>query len=61
MASKPATFRQADLQRALKGFLSVGLSVASAEIQRDKIVIHTSDNGAQESPLDAWRRSDGQS
>jgi hypothetical protein len=58
-------FRQADVERALKGAARGGMTVKRVEIDPDgKIVIMSDDGGAEyhtASPLDTWRRSRGSS
>lgn len=59
MANRPANIRKADAERVLKGVLATGLAVTRVEYEVGKLVIYTSDNEVQESPLDAWRRKNG--
>lgn len=47
MANRPAPFKQADVTRAVKGFLASGLPVGAARIEKDgTIVILSSANEA---------------
>ncbi|URW76421.1 hypothetical protein M9980_04155 [Sphingomonas donggukensis] len=58
MTAKRATFRQADLTRAVKAVRAAGLDVARVEIDTDgKIVLVQSKEtiSDQMSPLDQWK------
>jgi hypothetical protein len=59
MTKRIAPFRQADIQRALRGAKAAGLKVARVEIgpESGKIVIITdAETGQpQQSPLDQWK------
>lgn len=53
--------RKADIERATKGVMNAGLTITRIEVGGGTFVIHTSERPAhQESPLEAWRRKDGQ-
>jgi hypothetical protein len=56
MAKRPATFKQADLMRALRAAKLAGLEVTRFHITPEGIVVFTSaDAGSpQQSPLDEW-------
>ncbi|MCM5558073.1 hypothetical protein [Pleomorphomonas sp. JP5] len=57
MMNRPATIRQADIARTVKGVVAAGLSVSRVEVDGGKLVIYTNEGVApQESPLEAWRR-----
>lgn len=59
--SRPASVRQADISRSVKGVISTGLNVTRIEIEGGKLVIYTGEGEAPvESPLEAWRRKNGQ-
>lgn len=62
MASRPAPFRKAEIERAVKGVIATGLSITRIEfLEGGKLVIHTKESAAgDESPLEAWRRRNGQ-
>ena len=59
MTKRVAPFRQADLQRALRGAKAAGLNVARVEIgpENGKIVIVTDVEARRlpENPLDQWK------
>lgn len=59
MSRTPASFKQIDLVRAVKGARAAGLSVSRTEIRPDCIVlIHTTD-GEDPNPFDEleiWRK-----
>jgi hypothetical protein len=62
MASSPATFRQADLKRALKAAADVGLQVTAFKIDplSGRIEVVTGKAVEQDSTaLDDWRASRG--
>ena len=62
MANRPATIRQADIARTVKGVVAAGLSISRLEVEGGKLVIYTNEADAEpESPLDQWRRKNGQS
>jgi hypothetical protein len=59
MANRPATFRQADLKRALRAAKGAGLEVKQVEIDpvSGKIIIMTTETGTAtqtSTPLDNW-------
>ena len=58
MARTPATFKQADLVRAVKAALACGLDVVRTEIAADgRIVLvhHTEQKKAPEAEYEKWR------
>lgn len=58
MARTPATFKQADLVRAVKAVRACGLDVVKTEIGPDgRIIIHHNDSGTTEpeDEFEAWR------
>jgi len=62
MSRRPATIRKAEIERTVKGVLATGLAVTRIEVEGGKLVIYTGDGAAQDaSPLEAWRRNNGQS
>jgi predicted metal-dependent RNase len=62
MANRPAAVRKAEIERTVKGVIATGLTIARIEVDGGKLVIYTNDGSAfQESPLEAWRRENGQS
>lgn len=60
MANRPTPPRKADIERTLKGVMASGLSVCRIEVEGGKMVIFTGEVSADEQPLDAWRRKNGQ-
>lgn len=54
-----ATFRQADVRRALKAAVEIGLSVSGYEIRpTGEIVVRTgAEPSSADAALDAWKRS----
>jgi hypothetical protein len=60
MASRPASIRKADVERAVKGVMATGLAIVRVEFEGTKIVVFTGQREGAESPLDAWRRKNGQ-
>lgn len=55
------SLRKADIERATKGVIASGLSITRIEVEGGKLVIYTNDGVAhQESPLETWRRKNGQ-
>lgn len=60
MSSRPVAVRKADIERAVKGVLASGLTITRVEVEGGKLVVYTGDKEAQEAPLEAWRRSNGQ-
>ena len=62
MANRPAAVRKAEIERTVKGVIATGLTITRIEVEGGKLVIYTNDGAAhQESPLEAWRRKNGQS
>lgn len=62
MANRPAPIRKTEIERAVKGVLATGLNITRIDVEGGKIVIYTNEGEAhQESPLEAWRRENGQS
>ena len=61
MSRTPATFKQTDLVRAVKGARAAGLTVSRTEIRPDGsiVLVHESDGQEAESvdELETWRRS----
>jgi hypothetical protein len=56
MPRGPATFKQADLARAVRAVEAAGLKVTRTEIGPDgRIVLHHDSAPAAVSPLDEWR------
>lgn len=57
--AKSAAFREADVKRALKPALALGLTVSRYEIGADgQIVVYTArDSQSELSPLEAWKAS----
>lgn len=61
MANRPAPIRKAEIERAVKGVLATGLNITRIDVEGGKIVIHTGDGEArEETPLETWRRKNGQ-
>lgn len=56
MAKRPATFKQTDVTRAVKGVRAAGVSVGRVEIDRDgRIVIESASTpAAPQSDFDQW-------
>lgn len=63
MASRPASIRQTDVTRLVKGVLNAGFEIGKVEVEGAKVVIFGRDATAMEAetPLRKWRREDGQS
>ena len=62
MPNRPATIRKAQIERTVKGVIATGLPITRIEVEGGKLVIYTGDGAVpQESPLEAWRRKNGQS
>lgn len=62
MSNRPAAIRKAEIERTVKGVIATGLAITRIEVEGGKLVIYTNDGEAhQESPLEAWRRKNGQS
>jgi predicted metal-dependent RNase len=62
MAKRPAPIRKAEIERIVKGVIATGLAITRIEVEGGKFVIYTNESAAhQESPLEAWRRENGQS
>lgn len=60
MANRPATIRQADIARTVKGVVAAGLSISRVEVEGGKLVIYTSQTDDEPgSALDDWRRKNG--
>lgn len=58
MARPPATFKQADLTRAIKAAQSCGLPVVRSEIMKDGRIVLLHQNDAPlvpTNPLDEWK------
>ena len=61
MAKRPAPIRKAEIERTVKGVIATGLSITRIEVDGGKIVIYINKGAAdQESPLEEWRRKNGQ-
>ncbi len=58
MANRPATIRQADVKRLVKGALAGGFDIGKVEIEGGKIVMHGRQamNITAETALDQWRQ-----
>lgn len=56
MAKRPATFKQTDVTRAVKGVKAAGMNVGRVEIDRDgRIVIESSSTlAAPQNAFDQW-------
>jgi predicted metal-dependent RNase len=62
MANRPAPIRKADIERAVKGVIATGLNITRIDVEGGKIVIYTGEGeDREETPLEAWRRKNGQS
>jgi hypothetical protein len=59
--SRPPIIRKSEIERAVKSALACGLTVTRVEIDGGKLVIYTTATEAQETPLEAWRRTNGKS
>jgi hypothetical protein len=58
MARAPASFRQADVTRAVRGVTAAGVTVGRVEVEPGKIIVHAAQPDAAvapKSPLDDWR------
>ena len=59
MASRPSTFRQTDVERALKAACKAGVSVRAVEVTKDGTIrVIMADESAQmptDSPFDEWK------
>lgn len=61
-ANRPTPIRKAEIVRIVKGVKAGGLSITRIDVEGGKLVIYTNEGSPhQESPLEAWRRKDGQS
>lgn len=54
MAARPATFKQADVKRALKAALDLGLQVAAFRIDRDGNIDVKTGSPEQAKPVNDW-------
>ncbi len=55
MANRPATFREADVTRAIRGALKAGLKVTGVEIDAaGRIVVFSGDAATEASARDSW-------
>lgn len=63
MANRPATIRQTDVTRLLKGVLASGFEVVKVEVEGGKVVIFGKDAANMQalSPLEKGRRENGKS
>jgi hypothetical protein len=52
--------RKAEVERAVKGVIATGLPITKIEVEGAKLIIHTGRATPSESPLEAWRRQNGQ-
>lgn len=61
MANRPAPIRKAEIQRIVKGVIATGLSITRIDVEGGKLVIYTNEGlPNQESPLEEWRRKNGE-
>ena len=58
---RPVSFKQSDLERAIRAFQRRGLPVAGAEIVNGKIIVLTArpDSTEAPDPLSQWERKHG--
>ena len=63
MANRPAAIRQTEVTRLLKGILASGFQIAKVEVEGAKLIIFGRDAAIIEStsPLEQWRRENGES
>jgi hypothetical protein len=62
MANRPAAIRKSEIERTVKGVIATGLPITRIEVEGGKLVIYTGDGAVHPaSPLEAWRRKNGQS
>ncbi len=62
MTARPATFRQADITRAVKGARAAGLSVAKVEVDNGRITVIAATGEAATGPmsdLEKWQEQKG--
>lgn len=62
MANRPAQIRQSDVTRLLKGIIAGGVSPVRIVIEGGKITVYANTDAANDdaSPLDEWRRKNGE-
>ncbi len=60
MANRPAAIRRAEIERTVKGVIASGLPIIRIEVEGARLVIYTGEASAPDSPLEAWRRENGQ-
>ena len=65
MAGRPATVKQIDVTRAVKGAVAAGLVVGRIEVDQrtGKIIVHVGEPapGTAETPLDGWLANNARS